>query len=144
MEAGRHSRSALFLCVSTNTREAAFLNVVEVARQAGHSLKMALDTYAHVFEEFEPAERIDAPDRIRQAREELRLRARQPDALRRRLTMTSPGGRGAVGWPERSNAYDAANVLLAQELGAESWTLGGPLAGNASGRGLPVQLIPPE
>ena len=53
-------------------------NVVEVARQAGHSPKMALDTYAHVFEEFDPAERIDAADRIRTAREELRFRGAQP------------------------------------------------------------------
>ncbi|MEA2275769.1 MAG: hypothetical protein QOC78_729 [Solirubrobacteraceae bacterium] len=53
-------------------------NVVEVARQAGHSPKMALDTYAHVFEEFDPAERINAADRIRSAREELRFRERQP------------------------------------------------------------------
>ena len=53
-------------------------NVVEVARQAGHSPKMALDTYAHVFEEFDPAERIDATARIRRTREELRFRARQP------------------------------------------------------------------
>lgn len=53
-------------------------NVVEVARQAGHSPAMALDTYAHVFEEFDPAERISAADRIRTAREELRFRARQP------------------------------------------------------------------
>jgi integrase len=53
-------------------------NVVEVARQAGHSPKMALDTYAHVFEEFDPTQRVDAAERIRKAREELRLRARQP------------------------------------------------------------------
>ena len=53
-------------------------NVVEVVRQAGHSPKMALDTYAHVFEEFDPAERIDAAERIRKAREDLRLRTRQP------------------------------------------------------------------
>ena len=53
-------------------------NVVEVARRAGHSPKVALDTYAHVFEEFDPAERINAADRIRKAREELRFRARQP------------------------------------------------------------------
>jgi integrase len=53
-------------------------NVVDVARQAGHSPKMALDTYAHVFEEFDPAERIDAADRIRKAREALRFRAMQP------------------------------------------------------------------
>ncbi len=53
-------------------------NVIEVARQAGHSPKMALDTYAHVFEEFDPAERASAGDRIRKAREELRFRAQQP------------------------------------------------------------------
>ncbi len=53
-------------------------NVVEVARQAGHSPKIALDTYAHVFEEFDPAERVDAAERIRRAREELCTRARQP------------------------------------------------------------------
>ncbi len=53
-------------------------NVVEVARQAGHSPKMALDTYAHVFEEFDPAERVNAADRIRKAREDLRFRAQQP------------------------------------------------------------------
>jgi integrase len=53
-------------------------NVVEVARQAGHSPKMALDTYAHVFEDFDPTQRIDAAERIRNAREELRRRARQP------------------------------------------------------------------
>ncbi|MGK2937889.1 MAG: tyrosine-type recombinase/integrase [Solirubrobacteraceae bacterium] len=53
-------------------------NVVEVARQAGHSPKTALDTYAHVFEEFDPAERVNAADRIRNAREELRFRERQP------------------------------------------------------------------
>jgi len=53
-------------------------NVVEVARQAGHSPAMALGTYAHVFEEFDPAERVNAADRIRTAREELRFRAQQP------------------------------------------------------------------
>jgi integrase len=53
-------------------------NIVEVARRAGHSPKMALDTYAHVFEEFDPAERINAADRIRKARDELRFRAQQP------------------------------------------------------------------
>jgi integrase len=53
-------------------------NVVDVARRAGHSPKMALDTYAHVFEEFDPAERVDAADRIRKAREDLRFRAQQP------------------------------------------------------------------
>jgi integrase len=53
-------------------------NVVEVARQAGHSPKVALDRYAHVFEEFDPTERIDVAECIRNGREELRRRARQP------------------------------------------------------------------
>ena len=35
---------------------------------------MALDTYAHVFEEFDPSERFNAAERIRKAREELRFR----------------------------------------------------------------------
>jgi integrase len=52
-------------------------NIVEVARQAGHSPTMALDTYAHVFEEFDPTERVNAADRIRNAREDLRFRAQQ-------------------------------------------------------------------
>lgn len=42
---------------------------------------------------------------------------------------------------KRESAYDAAYVALAQELGAELWTLDGPLARNAAGTDLPVQLI---
>jgi integrase len=53
-------------------------NVDEVARQAGHSPKMALDTYAHVFEEFDPSERVDATERIRTAREARRIASAQP------------------------------------------------------------------
>jgi predicted nucleic acid-binding protein len=45
---------------------------------------------------------------------------------------------------ERSNAYDAAYVVLAQTLYAELWTLDGPLARNATGLGLPVRLITGE
>lgn len=45
---------------------------------------------------------------------------------------------------ERSNAYDAAYVILARTLDAELWTLDGPLARNASALGLPVQLITVE
>jgi integrase len=43
-------------------------NVVDVARQAGHAPTMALNTYAHVFEEFDPAERLSAEERIERAR----------------------------------------------------------------------------
>lgn len=40
----------------------------------------------------------------------------------------------------RQSAYDAAYVVLAQELNAELWTLDGPLARNAIDVGLPVRL----
>jgi predicted nucleic acid-binding protein len=41
----------------------------------------------------------------------------------------------------RQNAYDAAYIVLALQLGANLWTLDGPLARNAAGVGLPVRLI---
>ena len=41
----------------------------------------------------------------------------------------------------RQTAYDAAYVVLAEELSAELWTLDGPLYRNAAGLGFPVQLI---
>lgn len=42
---------------------------------------------------------------------------------------------------ERKSAYDAAYVVLAEQLDAEMWTLDAPLARNAGARGLPVRLI---
>jgi predicted nucleic acid-binding protein len=42
---------------------------------------------------------------------------------------------------DRRSAYDAAYVVLAEELGTQLWTLDGRLARNAAARGLPVQLI---
>ena len=41
-------------------------------------------------------------------------------------------------------AYHAAYVILAQSLGAELWTLDGPLARNARGLGMPVRLVASE
>src|SRR5262245_2566340 len=42
------------------------------ARQAGRSATMALDTYGHVFDELDGAERISAEQAIRKARAEAR------------------------------------------------------------------------
>jgi predicted nucleic acid-binding protein len=42
---------------------------------------------------------------------------------------------------ERRSAFDAAYVALAQRIGAELWTIDGPLARNAGGRGYAVKLI---
>jgi predicted nucleic acid-binding protein len=41
----------------------------------------------------------------------------------------------------RQSAYDAAYIVLAVSMGAELWTLDGPLHRNASGLGLPVKLL---
>lgn len=43
-------------------------SIVEVARQAGHSATMTLDTYGHVFDELDDAERINPEEAIRTAR----------------------------------------------------------------------------
>ena len=53
-------------------------SVVEVARQAGHSPKVALDTYAHVFDEADPAERAGAAERIVRARAQIAAFGIQP------------------------------------------------------------------
>jgi len=42
---------------------------------------------------------------------------------------------------QRSSAYDAAYIGLAEQLGADLWTLDGPLARNAAGLGYPVRLV---
>jgi integrase len=43
--------------------------VIDVARQAGHSPTMALDVYGHVFDDWDPADRISAEERVSTARE---------------------------------------------------------------------------
>ena len=53
-------------------------SIVEVARQAGHSATMALDTYGHVFDELDGAERMSAEQAIRKARAEARATLVRP------------------------------------------------------------------
>ena len=57
------------------------VSVIEVARQVGNSADVTLTTYAHVFEEFEPTERVGACDAIEAAREEFDVRGRYAAAL---------------------------------------------------------------
>jgi integrase len=51
--------------------------IIEVARQAGHSPTMTLDTYGHVFDELEDAEPVTAEELIRKARATNETRATQ-------------------------------------------------------------------
>ncbi len=46
-------------------------SVVDVAHQAGHSPMMTLNVYAHVFDEFDIAERLSAEDQIKRARRDV-------------------------------------------------------------------------
>jgi hypothetical protein len=50
------------------------VSVLEVARQVGNSPDVTLTTYAHVFEEFEPAARVSAGDAIEASRAEFDVR----------------------------------------------------------------------
>lgn len=45
---------------------------IDVARQAGHSPTMTLDTYGHVIDELESAKRVSAEEAIRRARDGVR------------------------------------------------------------------------
>jgi integrase len=47
------------------------VSIIEIARQAGHNPTMTLEVYGHVFNEFDPAERVSAETQIRLARDEL-------------------------------------------------------------------------
>jgi len=57
------------------------VSVLEVARQLGNSPDVTLTTYAHVFEEFEPAARVTAGDAIEAARGEFDVRGEYAEAV---------------------------------------------------------------
>ena len=75
------------------------VSAVEVARQVGNSPTVTLDTYAHVFEEFDPADRLPAEAAIWAAREEFDVR-------------------GEYAAPEASEGTDSAEA--ASELEADA------------------------
>jgi integrase len=50
------------------------VQIIEVARQLGHSPTMTLEVYGHVFDEFDPSDRIPAEEAIRRAREQVGVR----------------------------------------------------------------------
>lgn len=56
------------------------VSVVEVARQMGNAPDVTLTTYAHVFEELDPAERVSAVEAIRAARVEFDVREMYAEA----------------------------------------------------------------
>ena len=56
------------------------VSAVEVARQLGNSPAVTLDTYSHVFEELDPAERLPADEAIWAARTEFEVRSEYADA----------------------------------------------------------------
>ncbi len=65
-------------------------SVVDIARQAGHSPAMTLDTYGHVLDELEATERRPAEAVIREAREAVAAGLDAPSMQNRRSGSRSP------------------------------------------------------
>ncbi len=64
-------------------------NIVEVARQAGHSPSMALDTYGHVFDELDGGKLRPAEELIRKARAKVIREAGAPSVHPRNAAVAS-------------------------------------------------------
>jgi integrase len=77
----RHSFVSLLLAEGAN--------VVEIARQAGHSPTMTLSTYAHLFDEASGGERLSAEDEIRRARRAVQHQRRTRFVPETRTELTS-------------------------------------------------------
>jgi integrase len=60
-------------------------SVLDVAQQAGHKASLSLDTYGHLFADFDGREKVDAEAAIRMAREAVAGTARRPAPLPRPL-----------------------------------------------------------
>jgi integrase len=73
------------------------VSAVEVARQLGNSATVTLDTYAHVFDELDPAERIPAVRAIRAARGGVDVRGEYAEGQ----------GEGLDGAAERASILEA-------------------------------------
>jgi hypothetical protein len=70
-------------------------SLLDVAKQAGHSPTMALNTYGHVIEELEGAVTVSAEDAIRRARAKfVRTTFARRSKGRERRTKKNPGKRG--------------------------------------------------
>ncbi len=63
-----------------------------VAKQLGHSPALTLQTYGHVMDEFEEADRIDAANEILRARERACCREVAADAIRGAFRLPASGG----------------------------------------------------
>jgi integrase len=91
-------------------------SVVEVARQLGHSPTMTLDTYGHVFEEFENSERVSAEEQIRRARDKLVSVLCPPAAPRKSTTTEIPANRKADARIRTGDPFITSEVLWPAEL----------------------------
>lgn len=76
-------------------------SIVDVARQAGHSPTMALNTYGHVFDEIDGGKRLLAEDAIRKARAALNRAGRAPSVHPRKPAVASNKNK-ALQFAERS------------------------------------------
>lgn len=102
-------------------------SVVEVARQAGHSATMTLDVYAHVFDEFDIAERVSAEDQIAQARRDV-------------SGLCPPGSEGAVESQETpANPYNPICLPRISFMSPEHGT--GGHAGSSEGEDSPQMSL---
>jgi Phage integrase family len=84
-------------------------SVVDVARQAGHSATMTLDVYAHVFDEFDVAERLSAEDRIAQARRDVSELCPSSSSEAQSTARQSPGFPHASGEKAATERYKPIN-----------------------------------